>query len=84
MTDKRIKVSELAPGNLVDLEGDKYADPRHEHVMLQSQYVEVVSIEQETPHCVAVGFEGFDVVGFPPDHMVPVSEDMGDMGDHDA
>ena len=33
----------------------------------------VASIERETPACLVVAFEGFDVVGFPPDHLVPVA-----------
>lgn len=63
------KASDLIIGDYVDLEGDKYAgyDPLFEY-----EYVEVVSIDRETSNCIAIGFEGFDIVGFPPDHLVKV------------
>jgi len=66
------RVSDLKIGDLVDLEGDRYADPNRDHISFGFEYQEVATIEHETPDCIAVGFEGFDVVGFPPWHMVKV------------
>jgi len=65
-----VNVRDLREGDYVDLEGDKYADPNNSP-FLQSEYVIVAeNPKQETENCVAVGFESFDVVGFPSDHMV--------------
>ena len=71
MTTKMI--CELQPGDMVDLEGDTYADPKHDHVAFEFEYQTVETVERETPDCVAVWFEGFDCVGFPPDHRVIVN-----------
>lgn len=65
----RIQVKDLRIGDYVDLEGDPFVEP---NVMFESEYMTVASIYHETPTCIAVGFEGFDVVGFPPDHEVEV------------
>jgi hypothetical protein len=66
-----IRVSDLKPGDLVDLYGDPFADPdqnpRHSH---EFEYATVCEVIPETPGCVAVGFEGFDIVGFPPEHVL--------------
>jgi hypothetical protein len=72
-----IRVSDLKPGDLVDLYGDPFADPnqdpRHCH---EFEYATVCEVIPETPGCVAVsfhllrGFEGFDIVGFPPEHVL--------------
>lgn len=62
----------LVPGDRVDLEGDRYADPEGNNAVLQCEYVEVICVEQETPECVAIGFECFDMVGFPTHHKLKV------------
>lgn len=67
---KPVHASELRIGDLVDLEGNLYADPDGTSDLLRFELVEVVSVEREEPWCVAVGFEGFDVVGFPPDTLL--------------
>ena len=67
-----IQVRQLRIGDLVDLEGDGFADPQRKHTQFESELAEVVAIENETPGCIAVSFEGFDTVGFPPDHFVRV------------
>ena len=72
-----VRVADLRVGDLVDLAGDKYADDGTNDATLAFEYVEVVEVVQETPTCVAVGFEGFDVVGFPPDHVVKVYRPEG-------
>jgi hypothetical protein len=73
MPDISKLVSELRLGDQVDLEGDKFADPRLDKPALQSEYQRVVSVERESTNCIAVAFEGFDLIGFPPDHRVKVA-----------
>ncbi len=73
MTDTiTVAAKDVRIGDLVDLEGDTYADPRHDHAALASLYQTVCEVERETETCVAIGFEGFDLVGFPPDHPMKV------------
>ena len=67
-----IKAEHLRPGDLVDLEADSYADPKHDHPLFPFELQTVANVIRETPNCVAVGFEGFDVVGFPPEHFLTV------------
>lgn len=68
----KIPAFQIRAGDLVDLRGDPFADPKHDHALFQFELAEVVEIEQETPSCVAIGFEGFDIVGFPTDHLLDV------------
>lgn len=74
MTDTLKPVSELRCGDRVDLQRDKYADPAGDKPELECEYATVCEIERETPDCIAIGFDGFDVVGFPLGHMVKVAE----------
>lgn len=66
------RIDQLKPGDLIDLEGDQYADPKRSHPVFQSEYATVESVERETPDCIAVWIEGVDCFGFPPDHLVSV------------
>lgn len=68
------RIDQLQVGDLVDLERDRFADPTGEHDEFQFEYYEVIEITHETADCIAVAFEGFDIVGFPPDHLVSVEE----------
>jgi hypothetical protein len=63
-------VSMLRVGDLVDLAGDPFADPESDNISLECEYAVVCEVAREADDCIAVGFEGFDVVGFPPDHIV--------------
>ena len=63
---------QIQAGDIVDLEGDMYADPAHRHVILESEYVTVVGAERETIKCVRIDFDGFDSVGFPAHHFIKV------------
>ena len=68
------RISELVPGDLVDLEGDKYADTdpyAHWRGVIEFEYQQVLEIENETPTCICVYFDGI-TVGFPPEHTVNV------------
>ena len=73
MTDTLKPISELRCGDLVDLQGDKYADQASDKPALEFEYATVCYIERETPDCIAIGFDGFDLIGFPPGHAVPVA-----------
>ena len=73
-----IPVSELRPGDLVDLEGDPIADGpccgdpdcRDNRINLhQHEYSEVDEVVPETPDCTVVYFTNDDAYGFPPDHL---------------
>ncbi len=82
------RVDELKPGDMVDLQNDRYADPegfasgggpgfmseRCQGYGWAYEFVEVVETERETPECVRVDFVDC-AVGFPPDHLVEVAED---------
>lgn len=65
--------ADLQPGDMVDLEGDPFADPERSNIALDCEYQIVCDVERETAGCVAVGFEGFDVIGFPPGHHLRVA-----------
>ena len=66
----RVPISELQPGDMIDLEGDIYADPKHNRVEFETEYAIVEAVEPETPACTAVWIEGVDCFGFPPEHLV--------------
>lgn len=68
-----MQVKDLAIGDRVDLAGDAYADPLHDHPMFDDLYMEVVEIMVESPTCIAVGFEGWDLCGFPPSHELAMA-----------
>ncbi len=61
-------VENLQEGDLVDLGGDRYADPSGANPLLDYELMRVISAERETDTCVAVYFEDFDMVGFPVGH----------------
>lgn len=72
------RVDQLRVGDVLDLQGDKFADPdppdgeeaTTNRIVFEAEYVTVDYIEREMPECVAVGIEGVDVFGMPPDHLV--------------
>ncbi len=68
----RKAIRALKPGDLVDLCGDPFADPNRDSPVLETELVRIDEVEQETPQCFAVYFDGFPCIGFPPDHMLPV------------
>lgn len=63
------RAADLVPGDLVDLEDDPFAP---DHPSIPYELAMVATVEQETPECVAVGFEGIDVIGFPTNHLMEV------------
>lgn len=69
MATKRI--DELIPGDLVDLQNDKYADRRGDNIEYEFELACVAEIDRETPDCICVYFEN-SACGFPPGHVVTV------------
>lgn len=68
-------VEELRPGDVIDLQGDPYADPPGNEfaAWYECELVEVASVERETPDCTVVGIEGGPgLIGFPAGHELPV------------
>lgn len=68
-----LEAKDLIEGDLVDLEGDMFADPNKNNVSFKYDFQEVAEINWENPNCVAIGFKGFDIVGFPPWHKLYVT-----------
>lgn len=77
MTDplgyRLVAVEDLEDGMLVDLQGDKYADPE-EDPEYEFEHALVSEAVRETDACVRVDFNHTSV-GFPAGHRVPVLEE---------
>jgi hypothetical protein len=69
-----MRVDEIRVSDMVDLEGDRYADPHAgtPDSSWQFEYGAVVDIERETPTCIRLDFHNSESVGFPPDHVLKV------------
>lgn len=65
-----VTIADVKEGDLLDLHGDQYADPEADNTLLKSELAQVVEVNHETPRCISLGIEGFDLVGFPPHHYV--------------
>lgn len=72
----KIATPDIQIGDLIDLECDPYADPENDNPSLKYEYVEVVEVTRENSICVAIGFEGFDTVGFPVEHQLSVKREI--------
>ena len=71
--DRLAKIRDLKPGDMVDLEGDPFADPNHDEIQLQYEYIVVDHVREETPGCWLLEGGNVDFLcGFPPDHEVVV------------
>ena len=55
------RVCDLRPGDLVDHEGDPFADPECDHAGFDCELLEVVCVEREPAGCTAVSFEGWEM-----------------------
>lgn len=67
-----MRVDELRVSDMVDLEGDKYADPNAgtPDSTWQFEYGSIVGIERESATCTRLDFLTGESVGFPPDHTI--------------
>jgi hypothetical protein len=72
---EKIKVSDLQVGDMVDLQGDRFADPMHSHIEYECEYAMVQDLERETPECICVYFDS-NAVGFPLNHELPLYRRM--------
>jgi hypothetical protein len=73
VTANTLPVSDLREGDLVDLEGDPFADPRRDRIAFATEYQTVEAVVRETARCVAVYILDVDCFGFPPGHHVRVA-----------
>lgn len=69
MTTLPKNVEDLAVGNRVDLSSCPYLK---DNPSLHGLYGVVEHVERETPHCVVIGYEGIDHVGYPPGTILQV------------
>lgn len=69
------RVAALKIGDRVDLEADEYADPTNDNPSFPFEFSVVQQIEQETPQCTVVNFDGF-TCGFPPDHWIDIDAEQ--------
>jgi hypothetical protein len=70
-----IRADAVQVGDLLDLEGDQFADPENggggelPTNDFEFELAEVTEVERETPDCIRIGGPGY-CVGFPVDHML--------------
>lgn len=69
-----LRADQVKSGDMVDLEGDSYADLHKDHTWYPYELALVIDTDQETDTCVCIYFEGA-TVGFPPDHILKVKRD---------
>ena len=62
-------VQEIKEGDLVDMKSCPYMNG---HRMADMLYAEVTHVEQETPDCFVVGYDGIDDFGYPNDTRLKV------------
>lgn len=71
-----LPASDVRAGQLVDLEGDEFADPLLDHRRYYWELIEVMDVERESPDCVRIDFDG-ESVGFPTNHLLKVVAQSG-------
>lgn len=65
------RVADLEPGDMIDLFGDRFADPnRDPSLAFEFEYQPVYALDREADDCIAVYCDNF-ACGFPPDHLIP-------------
>ncbi len=68
-----VAAKDIREGDVLDLEGDKYADqPSADHANnFEYEYQPVHEVERETADCIRIGGDGW-LVGFPENHLLTV------------
>ena len=66
-----VRADQIRLGDVVDFEGDQYADPKDSDHFYGWEFENAVitEIERETPDCIMLGGDAF-AFGFPPDHLI--------------
>lgn len=78
-----VSAARLTPGDIIDLEGDTYADPNGDgtcgcdpdcihYLPFEFEYNQVVDVVQETDTVIRVDLLEHGSFGFPPDHPILV------------
>lgn len=67
-----IKVQDLKPNDMIDLESDRFADPARSNVALECEFCVVETVKRECTNTVVVYTDKINVA-FPPDHEVKVA-----------
>jgi hypothetical protein len=68
-------VSDVTPNDVIDLEGDKYADPDGADPIFRFVYAVVGEVEQESPGVLLL-HTNHGTFAFPPNHEVTVVGDV--------
>lgn len=63
------RADKIKEGDLIDLEGDWFADPKGTRREFKDELARVVEVNREGDSCIVLGIEGVDAFGFPPDHL---------------
>lgn len=72
--ERLTRADELKEGDMVDLQGDPYADPKNDPILAFAfEYAVVSSRTLDAPGLIAIGFEGYAVIPFPVGHMLRVT-----------
>jgi hypothetical protein len=76
------RVDQLVPGDRLDLEGDKIADPNNDKPALEFELYVIEEIEHETPECIVLYSQtsGHNFA-FPADHLVKFDSHDTDFDD---
>ena len=69
ITKTRVRAKNIRPGDVVDLEGDPYANPDSEDVAFRYEHALVLNVERETPECVRLDL-AHESYGFPVAHRL--------------
>lgn len=74
------RADQVQVGDLIDLEGDEFADPNRNGLSVTGdfdftfEFAYVEEVERETPGCIRIDTDQGSY-GFPPDHMLKMGDD---------
>lgn len=78
-----VPVEQVKAGDLIELTGDKYADPDYpngEYLNAMQEFgVALHDAYRETPECTTLHIEDIDLFGFPTGHLIRVMGNAGDV-----